>query len=165
MDTFAAALDGLGASVIATLGFKDFDTLADMQADTGESWRFAKCNNYLPGDQIVTLWINTSDDPSIIPNGTNIIEIGTGGSALRFSTTELALSTSIAVPGSTYTVSVPVVFEDLTNFRASNISAPLVILVADANNEYGLFLKGGSPTGTDGVDYVTNAAGITYTRL
>ena len=60
----------------------EFNTISDMEMSTSTDWWEATCYNGITGDGIVTGWVRT-DNPALVPNGTDIRQTAGGIKVMR----------------------------------------------------------------------------------
>lgn len=146
---------------------RSFDTVADMLASDPTLWSSAECWNFTAGDDIMSVWIKSSD-PTRLPNGVDVLQTN-GPAHAGINLVRIYVRESdggIVVPGggmASYTVSVPVVVPTITDLQNSVFDAPLV-WVGDPSRPM-VFVKGNDNTDNDGVNGVLNAAGVHYDRV
>lgn len=146
---------------------RSFDTVADMLASDSTTWSSAECWNYAAGDDIMSVWIKSSD-PTRLPNGVDILQT-TGPAHAGINLVRIYVrepDTGIVVPGgsmASYTVTVPVVVPTVTDLQNSLFSAELV-WVGDPTRPI-VFVRGNDNADNDGVNGVLNAAGVHYDRV
>lgn len=159
MDTVLSQLTNTSSGGIKTV---TYDTLEDLIAASGDDFDIATTSNYNPGDGFVGMWTKT-DNPNLIPNGSDIVQLADGTVVLRYYSRESDGSSVTPVSGVSYSVSVPVAFPSITDFTNSAISAPLVIS-KDANGAMKIWLKDDSmdETGVETVEWVKNTTGVHY---
>lgn len=139
-----------------------FDSLEDLIAASGDNFDVAYLANYNAGDGVVSMWIKT-EDPNLIPNGIDIIQLIDDTVVLRNFSRESDSSSVPPVSGTPYSVSVPVAFPTITDFINSALSAPLVIS-KDVNGAMKIWLKDdtNSEVGVETVEWVKNVTGTHY---
>lgn len=154
-------------------GMQEFDTVADMIANTDVDWVFGACNNFLPGDKHFSAWVRLRGT-TLTENGSDVLAAFDGSLLVRYYLREY-LGSELVITASTtpYTIAGLTVFPSLADARNSMVNTLKTEILpevdgnggGDGNGEFAAFVRGSSPVGVDGVDYFVNAAGIVYLRI
>jgi hypothetical protein len=150
---------------------RQFDTVADMTASL-LPWLQAFCLNYYPDDHYLTYWVKLVDSGRVA-NGSSLLDCADGNILWKITLEEYLGSTVVISPTITpYSVAGLTIFPSLADARNSYATTAKVEFLpqvdgnggGDLNNESANFVRGGTPTGIDGMDYFYTAGGILYTR-
>lgn len=157
--------DGFLVALIRSGNFfyKEFDTQADMLADTGV-WTNAICNNANPGDKYVTTWVKLPVSNVLTVNGSDILITAAGVRVMRTSVREYLEPTIVVSSGTvTYATATVQPFPTIDDAKASNIDS-LYVLVTNRSGEHKVFKKDptNDETTVEDVDWFKNAVGIHY---
>lgn len=148
-------------------GLVYFDTVAEMVADTRTDWAWALVLNYEPLDGNIGMWQMLPSDSILVPNGTDILQTAATRNVFRIFYREYLGPEESSDPEYVdYDVSTPTWFDSYTGLQASTVTTPLVITI-DLNGALAFFeyTDGTDETGTEGVDWVTNANDVHYRRV
>ena len=160
------ALVLVNESVTVRGGVGEYDEIADLLASGETTWALAFVRNWVLGDGIKTYWAEVDDD-ALVANGTDILETAGGRIVWRLATRQVVEGEPVvpAPEGATFSMSRPIVFATLADFRASTVDAVLVFLLADANDEFSQWERTAGPETDDGVNFVQNASLLWYRRI
>jgi hypothetical protein len=153
-------------SIVAS-GYREFETVADMVADPAVDWATALCVNYLAGDSWMSFWTR-SRLTNLVANNADLLAAIDGSILGRVWVREHTDPQFILPPatGPAYNVAAPKYFPTITDVVNSRLSLSM-LFVGDANENVLTFVRDPTATndGVQNVEWITNAAGISYKRV